>query len=174
MRISDWSSDVCSSDLNIYGPNMGWKHVIPQLIEKVRAAVARGEDRIEIQGDGSETRAFCYVDDVVDGIMTMWQNGETMNVYHIGAMEEVPIRHLAELVADAVGQPMELVPGEAAVGGTPRRCPDIAKMRGIGYEPEIGLAEGVARTPRWYIDTPRPRSAERRVGQEWGSPCKSR
>src|SRR3546814_4272127 len=100
---------------------MGWKHVIPQLIEKVRAAVARGEDRIEIQGDGSETRAFCYVDDVVDGILTMSQNGETMNVYHIGAMEEVPIRHLAELVADAVGQPMELVPGEAAVGGPPRR-----------------------------------------------------
>src|SRR3546814_18902960 len=91
---------------------MGWKHVIPQLIEKVRAAVARGEDRIEIQGDGSETRAFCYVDDVVDGILTMWQNGETMNVYHIGAMEEVPIRHLAELVADAVGKTMELVPGE--------------------------------------------------------------
>src|SRR3546814_2855255 len=114
VRISDWSSDVCSSDL-----------------------------------DGSETRAFCYVDDVVDGILTMWQNGETMNVYHIGAMEEVPIRHLAELVADAVGQPMELVPGEAAVGGTPRRCPDIAQMRGIGYEPKIGLAEGVARTPRW-------------------------
>src|SRR3546814_3310716 len=86
----------------------------------------------------------------------MWQNGETMNVYHIGAMEEVPIRHLAELVADAVGQPMELVPGEAAVGGTPRRCPDIAKMRGIGYEPKIGLAEGVARTTRWYLDNPRP------------------
>src|SRR3546814_14938535 len=75
---------------NIYGPNMGWKHVIPQLIEKVRAAVARGEDRIEIQGDGSETRAFCYVEDVVDGILTMWQNGETMTVYHIGAMEGVP------------------------------------------------------------------------------------
>src|SRR3546814_17512323 len=53
---------------NIYGPNMGWKHVIPQLIEKVRAAVARGEDRIEIQGDGSETRAYSYVDDAVDGI----------------------------------------------------------------------------------------------------------
>src|SRR3546814_13815678 len=116
MRISDWSSDVCSSDLNIYGPNMGWKHVIPQLIEKVRAAVARGEDRIEIQGDGSEPRAFCYVDDVVDGIVTKWQNGETMNVAHIGPMEEVPIRHLAEPVAEAVGHPTLTVTREAELG----------------------------------------------------------
>ncbi|RIA35359.1 UDP-glucose 4-epimerase [Hephaestia caeni] len=141
---------------NIYGPDMGWKHVIPQLIEKIRHAAASGAGRIELQGDGSETRAFCYVDDVVDGIITMWERGETMNVYHIGSMEEVPIRHLAEMVADAIGAPVELIPGPAAEGGTPRRCPDIAKMRGIGYEPKVSLAEGVRRTVAWYLENPRP------------------
>lgn len=140
---------------NVYGPDMGWKHVIPQLIEKCQAAAA-ADGRIELQGDGSETRAFCYVDDVVDGIVTMWEKGETMNVYHIGSMEEVPIRALAELVADSVGTPVELVPGPAAEGGTPRRCPDIAKMRAIGYEPKVSLAEGVARTADWYVANPRP------------------
>ena len=144
---------------NVYGPDMGWKHVIPQLIEKVESAARQGENRIVLQGDGSETRAFCYVDDIVEGIVTMWDKGETMNVYHIGSMEEVPIRHLADLVAQAVGAPVELVPGEAMEGGTPRRCPDIGKMRALGYEPKVSLAEGVARTAKWYLDNPKPANA---------------
>lgn len=141
---------------NVYGPDMGWKHVIPQLIEKVQAAMATGQDRIELQGDGSETRAFCYVDDVVDGIVTMWERGQTMNVYHIGSMEEVPIRHLAELVAASIGARVDFVAGEAAEGGTPRRCPDIAKMRALGYAPAVSLAEGVERTAHWYLAHPKP------------------
>ena len=144
---------------NVYGPDMGWKHVIPQLIEKVQAAVSGGGGRIELQGDGTETRAFCYVDDIVEGIVRMWQKGETMGVYHIGSMEEVTIRHLAEVVASAMGAEVELVAGEAAEGATPRRCPDIAKMRALGYEPAVSLAEGVDRTARWYLANPRPADA---------------
>lgn len=144
---------------NVYGPDMGWKHVIPQLIDKFDTAERRGDDHIVLQGNGNETRAFCYVDDVVDGIVTMWEKGETMNVYHIGSMEEVTIRHLAELVSQAVGASVEPVSGEAAEGGTLRRCPDIAKMRALGYEPQVGLAEGVARTTWWYLDNPKPADA---------------
>jgi UDP-glucose 4-epimerase len=144
---------------NIYGPDMGWKHVIPQLVAKVQQAVADGSLKIELQGDGTETRAFCYVDDVVDGILTMWARGDSMEVYHIGSMEEVPIRDLAKLVAQSVNTNVELVPGPAAEGGTPRRCPDIAKMRALGYEPKMGLAEGVGRTASWYINHPRPADA---------------
>lgn len=144
---------------NVYGPDMGWKHVIPQLIEKVRSAAQAGEDHIVLQGDGNETRAFCYVDDVVDGIVTMWEKGETMNVYHIGSMEEVPIRHLAGLVARAVGADVEAVPGGSAEGGTPHRCPDIGKMRALGYQPTVSLAEGVERTTRWYLANPRTADA---------------
>ena len=146
----------CFRPHNVYGPDMGWKHVIPQLVGKVQAAVASGADHIVLQGDGSETRAFCYVDDIVDGIVTMWQSGETMNVYHIGSMEEVPIRHLAQLIADAANHDIEARPGPAPEGATPRRCPDIAKMRAIGYEPAVPLAEGIARTVSWYLDNPRP------------------
>lgn len=144
---------------NIYGPDMGWKHVIPQLISKFQEAAEAGEATIRLQGDGTETRAFCYVDDVVDGIVTMWEKGETMNVYHIGSMEEVAIADVAKLVSEALGGKFALVPGPAAEGGTPRRCPDIAKMRALGYEPAVSLAEGVARTVRWYLDNPRPADA---------------
>lgn len=146
----------CFRPHNVYGPDMGWKHVIPQLVAKIQDAAASGADHIELQGDGSETRAFCYVDDIVSGILTMWQNGETMNVYHIGSMEEVTIRHLVELIAAAAGQSIEARPGPAAEGGTPRRCPDIGKMRGIGYEPQVTLDEGIRRTVAWYLENPRP------------------
>ncbi len=149
----------CFRPHNVYGPDMGWKHVIPQLVGKVQEAASAGESHVVLQGDGSETRAFCYVDDIVNGIVTMWQNGETMNVYHIGSMEEVPIRDLAQLIADATGQTIEARPGPAVEGGTPRRCPDIGKMRRLGYEPQVSLADGVKRTVAWYLDNPRPEGA---------------
>ncbi|CAO4177301.1 NAD-dependent epimerase/dehydratase family protein [Methylorubrum populi] len=139
---------------NVYGPDMGWKHVVPQLIEKIVAAGDGGS--ITLQGDGSETRAFCYVSDVVDGIIRMWRAGQTMNVYHIGSMEEVAIRDLAQVTAEALGTRVSLVAGPAAAGATPRRCPDIGKMQGIGYAPGVSLREGIERTVAWYRENPAP------------------
>ena len=139
---------------NVYGPDMGWKHVVPQLIEKIMAAGDGGS--ITLQGDGSETRAFCYVSDVVDGIVRMWRSGESMNVYHIGSMEEVAIRDLARITAEALGVRVDLVAGPAAAGATPRRCPDIGKMRAIGYAPSVSLVQGIERTVAWYREHPAP------------------
>ena len=139
---------------NVYGPDMGWKHVVPQLIEKIVTAGDGGS--ITLQGDGSETRAFCYVSDVVDGIVRMWRSGESMNVYHIGSMEEVAIRDLARITAEALGVRVDLVAGPAAAGATPRRCPDIGKMRAIGYAPSVSLVQGIERTVAWYREHPAP------------------
>ncbi|MEQ4599463.1 MAG: NAD-dependent epimerase/dehydratase family protein [Methylobacteriaceae bacterium] len=139
---------------NIYGPDMGWKHVVPQLIEKIVAAGDGGS--ITLQGDGSETRAFCYVSDVVDGIVRMWRDGASMNVYHIGSMEEVAIRDLARITAEALGTRVDLIAGPAAAGATPRRCPDIGKMQAIGYAPSVSLVQGIERTVEWYRENPAP------------------
>jgi UDP-glucose 4-epimerase len=141
---------------NIYGPDMGWKHVIPQLVAKIHQAAIAGERQVELQGSGEETRAFCFVDDLVEGLLTMWHRGETMNVYHIGTDEEVSIRALAALIAEASGVDVQTRPGPPAAGGTMRRCPDIAKLRTLGYQPTVSLAEGVARTVAWYLAHPRP------------------
>jgi UDP-glucose 4-epimerase len=146
----------CFRPHNVYGPDMGWKHVIPQLIGKVEAAIADGSGEVVLQGDGSETRAFCFVEDIVDGIITMWLKGEHMNVYHIGSMEEVTIASLAQEIADAMQADVRFVSGAAPAGATPRRCPDIGKMRALGYDPKVRLSEGVARTVAWYRDNPAP------------------
>lgn len=135
---------------NVYGPDMGWKHVIPQFILRALDCRDRGDPRFEIQGDGSETRAFAHVDDVVDGILRMYAKDSTREIYHIGNDEEVTIRDLAVLTGQAVGQELDVVPGPAAAGGTPRRCPDIGKMRALGYNPAVPLVEGLARTCDWY------------------------
>lgn len=136
---------------NVYGPDMGWKHVIPQLIAKVLDA-GKGKTRtITIQGDGSETRAFCFVDDIVEGIIRMWEKGETMSVYHIGSMEEVSIRQLVDQIGLACGVELNVETSPAMEGGTPRRCPDIGKMAKLGYTPQVNLAQGVRRTVEWYL-----------------------
>ena len=137
---------------NVYGPDMGWKHVIPQFITRAVTA-SRGVASavpFEIQGVGDETRAFCFVDDVVDGILQMYALGGHREVYHIGNDEEVTIRDLASRVGAALGVELDIRPGEPTVGGTNRRCPDIAKMRSLGYQPQVPLDAGLERTVGWY------------------------
>jgi UDP-glucose 4-epimerase len=140
---------------NVYGPDMGFKHVVPQFI--LRAAADYDAARnvavpFAIQGDGSETRAFCFAEDIVEGILTMYAHGGHREVYHIGNDEEVTIRDLAERVGKLVGVELDIQPGDAPEGGTPRRCPDISKMRALGYQPAVGLNEGLERTVAWYLD----------------------
>jgi UDP-glucose 4-epimerase len=144
---------------NIYGPDMGWKHVIPQFIARAIEAVRDrpiGPIPFPIQGDGSETRAFCYVDDVVDGILLMQAQGAHRNIYHIGNSEMVSIAELVALLGASFGRDFELVRGPAAEGGTRVRCPDIGKLAALGYSPRIPLAEGLARTMAWYGEHPAP------------------
>lgn len=138
---------------NIYGPDMGWKHVIPQFILRAASVLdaGTGPAQFPIQGDGHETRAFCYVDDVVDGILTMYEKGGHREIYHIGNDEEVSIRDLVARLGHTMGGLLVIQTSPAAEGGTPRRCPDISKLRALGYTPKIDLTEGLKRTAAWYM-----------------------
>ena len=80
---------------NVYGPDMGWEHVVPQFALRFSAAAKRqpsGRLRFEIQGTGQETRSFCFIDDLVAGVMVMRGKGEHLGIYHIGTSEEVDHR----------------------------------------------------------------------------------
>ena len=138
---------------NVYGPDMGWKHVIPQFILRAAGALAKGAGPVPftIQGDGQETRAFAYVDDVVGGILTMYECGSHREVYHIGNDYEVSIRDLVARLGTIMGGELVIHPSAGAEGGTHRRCPDISKMRALGYTPQVNLTEGLRQTAEWYI-----------------------
>jgi len=138
---------------NVYGPDMGWEHVIPQFalrVKKLGAQPPGSRLPFEIQGTGEETRSFCYVDDLVAGVLTMRDKGEHLVIDHIGTMDEVSIADLAQHVAHQAGREIELVPGAPAPGGTPRRCPDISKLAALGYKPRVSLQAGLALTLPWY------------------------
>jgi nucleoside-diphosphate-sugar epimerase len=138
---------------NVYGPDMGFEHVIPQFalrMHELAQAQPSGPLRFEIQGSGSQTRSFCFIDDLVAGVMVMREKGEHLGIYHIGTTEEVSVADLAGRVAAAAGRTIELVKGTEAKGGTPRRCPDISKLGRLGYRPRVSLDEGLPPTLDWY------------------------
>ncbi len=138
---------------NVYGPDMGWEHVVPQFalrLKKLSAVQKDGTLRFDIQGTGEETRSFCYVDDLVAGVMTMRAKGEHLNIYHVGTTEELSIADVARRIAAQAGRAIEIVPGKLQAGGTPRRCPDISKLAALGYRPGVSLDQGLKPTLDWY------------------------
>ena len=138
---------------NVYGPDMGWEHVIPQLALRLDVAARQqpnGKIRFEIQGSGQETRSFCFIDDLVAGVMVIRDKGEHLGIYHVGTMEEVSIGDLARRVAAQAGRDIDLVAGKPAPGGTARRCPDISKLGRLGYKPRVTLSDGLKPTLDWY------------------------
>ena len=138
---------------NVYGPAMGWEHVVPQLALRLNAAAKAqpsGTIRLDIQGTGKETRSFCFIDDLVAGVMVMREKGEHLGIYHVGTMEEVTIADLAHRIAGIYGREIALVAGKPAPGGTVRRCPNISKLAKLGYKPRVPLSEGLRPTLDWY------------------------
>jgi nucleoside-diphosphate-sugar epimerase len=138
---------------NVYGPDMGFDHVIPQFAVRMKRAMdahAGGAVAFPIQGSGEETRSFCHVDDLVQGVMIMREKGEHLGIYHVGTMEEVSIADLARRMARIAGREIALGPSTVLEGSTPRRCPDISKLSALGYRPRIPLDEGLPPTLKWY------------------------
>lgn len=140
---------------NVYGPDMGWEHVIPQFALRMAALVeqhgTKGAIPFPIQGDGSETRAFVHVDDFTNGLECMLERGKDRQIYHVGTDTETRIADLAHLVAKALGARIELQKGALLEGSTLRRCPDISKARKeLGYAPKISLEKGLPPVVEWY------------------------
>ncbi|MHC4209560.1 MAG: UDP-glucuronic acid decarboxylase family protein [Planctomycetota bacterium] len=135
---------------NTYGPRM---HPFDGRVVSnfIRQALA-GED-FSIYGDGSQTRSFCFVDDLVDGILKMMDAADDFpGPVNLGNPDEFTIRHLAEQVKELTGSKSEIVQARELPEDDPmQRQPDItlAKRR-LGWEPKIPLREGLKRTIEWF------------------------
>lgn len=156
---------------NVYGPDMGWEHVVPQLVLRARdlARKATGTVHLPIQGTGAETRAFAFIDDAVEGIVRVIESGEHLGIYHVGTDKETTIAALVGEIGTCLGREIEIVPGDAPAGATPRRSPDITKLRALGFSPRVTLREGLDRTVRWYDANADERDADRRSGTTSGN-----
>ena len=138
---------------NVYGPDMGWDHVIPELTSRLvelRGECPDGEILLPVQGSGEQSRAFVFIDDFIDGLMCVIDKGEHLNIYNIGTREELQITEVAHRIASCLGLTTKIITGPEAKGGTLRRCPDIAKLEGLGFLQRVDFDEGLRRTVAWY------------------------
>ena len=136
---------------NIYGPDMGSKHVIPQFINRaIKIQSNNFNEDFKIQGDGTETRAFCYVNDLIDGLDILMNKGNSGEIYHLGNTEEVSINELFKLLNQSFNNSLKLSHGALTSGSTERRCPDIGKVMKLGYLPKFSLEKGLKETIAWY------------------------
>jgi nucleoside-diphosphate-sugar epimerase len=144
---------------NCYGPDMGEEHVIPQLVRRLTELLdTPGPITLPIQGTGAETRAFVYVDDLIEGVLRIIEEGKHLEVYHVGTDEEVSVAALVTAIGRSLGREVIPAPGPLQPGGTPRRCPDIHKLSALGYRPRLSLAEGLRRTVPWYLENAKRRT----------------
>jgi nucleoside-diphosphate-sugar epimerase len=129
---------------NTYGPRMdaGDGRVVPAFIE----AALDGRP-IPVHGDGSQTRSFCYVSDLVAGLLLVaFDERADGHIFNIGNPEEVTMLDLARAVSEAAGAPCRIEHLPAQPGDPARRRPDITRMQNrYGWTPRIALRDGLAR-----------------------------
>ena len=135
---------------NVYGPDMGQEHVIPQLIAKIGKLSKQNNINLPIQGTGQETRAFIYIDDFIQGFECILKKGKHMQIYNIGTMEEISIKKLVQIIGKLLNKNITVIPGKLLQGGTLRRCPDITKIAKLGFIPKVNINEGLHTTIQWY------------------------
>lgn len=134
---------------NTYGPRM-----LPndgRVVSNFIVQALRGQD-ITIYGDGGQTRAFCYVDDLVDGLVRMMATGETVTgPINIGNPAEISVRLLAERVVALTGSSARLVFRPLPQDDPMQRCPDIRRAQEVlGWTPIMGLDDGLGATIAYF------------------------
>jgi dTDP-glucose 4,6-dehydratase len=128
---------------NTYGPRM--RPSDGRVVSNLIVQALRGEP-MTLYGDGSQTRSFCYVDDLVDGILRLFERG-TAEPVNIGNPAEFTVRRLAEVILELTGSPSRIELRPLPVDDPKQRCPDITRARALlGWEPQVALADGLRRT----------------------------
>lgn len=134
---------------NTYGPRMHIEdgRAVPNLL---RQALLR--EPLTVYGDGSQTRSFCYVDDLIEGIIRLFMSDEHRPV-NIGNPVETSILEFAEIINQLIGNPAGIIfkPQQRGEGDPQRRQPDITRARKIlSWEPQVSLEEGLHRTIPYF------------------------
>lgn len=138
---------------NVYGPRMGYDHVIPELIGRIND----GESPLMLYG-GEQTRSFCYVDDATEILARLGEGSFPPGfTVHLGnGQEEVSIEDLACRLLRVMGKPERTENRPAPEGSVARRRPDTTKAeQAVGFRPRVTLDEGLAGTAVWYSAHPR-------------------
>jgi UDP-glucuronate decarboxylase len=133
---------------NIIGPEMGFGHAIPHIVERF---VKQEKPPFKIYGH-DQTRAFCFIDDAVDGTIGAMENKNSAGeIYHIGNEDEITMEQLTKYIGHKMGYTGEYEYAETYPGSVGRRCPNIEKARSdFDYAPKTDWKTAVQSTIDWY------------------------
>jgi nucleoside-diphosphate-sugar epimerase len=126
---------------NVYGPDMGNEHVIPELLKKIKNL--KNNKEIVIEGSGQETRSFIYIDEFCRALEILIKKGKHLEIYNIGTEEEVKIINLVKIISNIININLKIIKKKLKKGGAKRRCPNISKIRKIGFKNKIKLSDGL-------------------------------
>ena len=137
---------------NIFGEDMGLKHVIPQLIYKISISTKKfqkNKAKIIIQGNGNETRSFCYITDAVEQTIFIADKIKENGIFNVGFTREIKIKSLIKEIDRILKIKTSIKPGKIKEGGTLRRCPDQRKLFSF-KKFKNNFIEGLEKTVNWY------------------------
>ena len=138
---------------NLYGPNDNYdldsSHVLPAMIRKFHEA----KDKVTLWGDGSAMREFLYVDDLAEAAFKCMVNYDSEEIIIVGTGKDITIKELATTIADVVGFKGEIVWDTSKPNGTPRKVLNVDKIKSLGWEPKVGLREGIEKTYQLYKES---------------------
>lgn len=133
---------------NVYGPRMGFKHVIPHLVQRFR----NNENPFQIYGH-DQTRSFNFIDDAVEGTVKAMEKGKNGEIYHIGDEHEISIEDLTKYTGEIMNYEGKYEYAPTYPGSVARRCPDISKAKNeLNYKPKINWKIGLKITIDWYLN----------------------
>ena len=140
---------------NLYGPNDNFDintgHVLPSLMAKFHGSLEKSKHWVvKLWGDGSPMREFLHVDDLAEACIKCMQDYDEPEPINVGTGEDVTIKELAETIVDVVGYKNYYEWDTSKPNGTPRKVLNVDKMKSLGWEPKIGLREGIESTYAWY------------------------
>lgn len=130
---------------NTYGPKMRFND--GRIVSNLIFQAIRGEP-MTIYGDGNQTRSFCYIDDLIDGLMAVFNsNNKNNGPYNIGNPEEVKIIDIANMILEITNSKSRIVYSPLPIDDPKKRQPDITKIRSeYNWSPTISLANGLIKT----------------------------
>jgi UDP-glucuronate decarboxylase len=134
---------------NTYGPNM--HPADGRVVSNFIVQALKGED-LAVYGDGSQTRAFCYVDDLIEGLLRLMESDDAFTgPVNLGNPQEYRVGELAERVIHLTGSRSRIVHAPLPADDPVQRCPDItlAKQR-LGWQPRVPLEDGLKRTIAYF------------------------
>jgi len=147
---------ISTTPAGLYGPGDTFdaqsSHVIAAMILKLHAAKVSHQPEVKLWGSGKPVREFMYVDDFADAAVFLMEHYSDELALNVGTGEELTIFDLAKLVAKVVGWEGRFELDTSKPDGMQRKCLDSSRLKGLGWQPRVNLADGIRRTYNWFLN----------------------